>query len=337
MFSQQFRDVVLPIALFTSLSAVAANFLFGNLMLQSGLAAHMSASCPWSPPENPGDYPYRLKYTGILPFDTVVCMLCSFFQYNVNTKISPFFIYFSACGLVLNLIPALEARRRGGSPHISHTIILGIMTKLSPVAVVLPLYWLLMILTGAPKARDSGLSRNDVESVLFSIIVGHILPTIAMFFLDSPHAIAIWHYAPVWIFLAQKAWSQKTSEPAIQMLRKTWLMVFVIGAAAHIHYVWPKDKDSLKAFILPSLYPDRTTLEEAVYDFMKWDFLFGFASVILASLWFVGDWKKVALAVAWYSVALPLLGPGAAVAAVALWRDTVVLGSNVEENPVRND
>ena len=109
-------------------------------------------------------------------------------------------------------------------------------------------------------------------------------------------------------------------------VRLVYLMVGIVASSMHAAVVWPKlvvwDLDSLKLLFVPARmygYTWATTAGQAM-ELLQWDGIFAWIATMLGSFWSTegGAWKKVA----WYTVAVPLAGPGAAVAGVAFWRET---------------
>jgi len=77
---------------------------------------------------------------------------------------------------------------------------------------------------------------------------------------------------------------------------------------------------------LPSLIPlNVSDVSLQTLDFLKWDFVLGFVSTALATLWFAQDWIQLFKMVVWYTMAIPLVGFGAAVMGVVLWREQFLI------------
>jgi hypothetical protein len=64
--------------------------------------------------------------------------------------------------------------------------------------------------------------------------------------------------------------------------------------------------------------------ELAAMGFLKWDAVFGTGAIVLASLWFARNVKELFTLVVWYAVGIVFLGPGAALAGVFLWRESIL-------------
>jgi hypothetical protein len=56
-------------------------------------------------------------------------------------------------------------------------------------------------------------------------------------------------------------------------------------------------------------------------DFLQWDGVFGFGSTLLATLWFAKNTSQFFGILLWNVIASVVVGPGAAIAAVALFRE----------------
>lgn len=297
----------------------------------------MTSGCPWHTPNNPSKYPFRLTYTGLHAFDNILCTLGTLFEQNFTPRLSPFFNYFTASGFVINLFPAVEGYRRGNHSLLTHTLILRVLNKTTSVAVAMPIWFLILILTkcAAPTLTTAprGLSRADAEKLIAGFAIGNIIPTILMSVTKSPRAIALWQFYPLWIHLTERAItalrpSPPDHESGFGTLRSLWGGTFLIAALSHIYNVWPKvlggKPGALKEFMIPSFHalpPDTTSFADGVYDFMKWDFVLGFAAATLVTVWFYRTRRELVNIIAWNAVAVPLVGPSAAVIGVIYWRE----------------
>lgn len=101
--------------------------------------------------------------------------------------------------------------------------------------------------------------------------------------------------------------------------------VSLIGASLfYLVELWSRwsDLEALKALYIPSITPlVGAPTPVQVHDFLKWDLTFALLSTGIAQLWFVSDVIEIPLILLWYLIAIPLLGPGAAVIAVNMWRE----------------
>jgi len=109
-------------------------------------------------------------------------------------------------------------------------------------------------------------------------------------------------------------------------VQATFAFTFLLSAISHIAIVWPVRNNLalLKdLYVPPILPPDPTTinLPLATHVFLQWDGIFTLGSSLLGTLWFARNAKQVALIALWNVFATVVVGPGAAVSGVLLWRE----------------
>ena len=152
-----------------------------------------------------------------------------------------------------------------------------------------------------------------------------------MFLLDDPHVTAIWQVFPIAMTLSQ--WAHRFFRPSSRYsysgyptIRATYILLFIVTSTYHVSIVWPKFRDIawLKLVFGLDLHPTPMSLELAAMGFLKWDAVFGTAAIVLASLWFARSVKELLILVVWYAVVTVFLGPGAALAGVFLWRESIL-------------
>jgi len=326
--------------IFPTLSALAVNFIFGH-MFKSGLAANLTAQCP--PTVTSLELtPYRLPYTGLHLLDEKLCGLVAFFHAAMTPGPFPFLAYFMGTGAPLIAIPAVESFRKGRHFSIGYPLVVGFFCQVATVGVTMPVFWLLFIVSGAAKLnRRSGneqtlVTHAHAEAIIFGVCVGSIIPTACMFLLNDPLVTAIWQAFPVWVSIAQFGHhlfrpASRYPESGYKTVRALFVGLFIVSSSTHLASIWPKIGDlvALQFLFLPSipvLNPATTTVELKVLDFLKWDAVFGFASSILATFWFARNAKQFTALLAWHVVAVPVFGPGAAIAGVAIWRESLLNG-----------
>lgn len=334
MIFSKILGIILPCLIFPVLSAVAFKTIFAHSIKGSGLGAKLKAECPAFPGYGAAT-PYRITYTGLDPLDSKLCILVAMFHAAMEPLSFPFLTYFLGTAAPLTSIPAVEASRISRHFTIAFPIIIGAFCQTITVGVTMPIYWLCFILTSnLPGHEKTMISQASAESILFSIFIGSIVPSAAMFILKDPTVTAIWQFFPLWASIA--GWIHLKLRPiasapesgyvTIQMMHAA---MFVIASSTHAAATWPslqtKDINALKALFLPSismLDPATTSAELAAKDLLQWDATFAFGSTILASLWFAGSIKDLLAILAWYTVAIPVVGPGAAITGVLFWRES---------------
>ncbi|TFK42771.1 hypothetical protein BDQ12DRAFT_676778 [Crucibulum laeve] len=327
---------VLPLVVFPLLSALAFNFIFGHLFA-SGLSDKIAAECPPNEEVVSTDTtPYLLPYTGYHAVDSSLCGMVVFFHATMSSA-TPlnFLTYFIGVGAPFIAIPAVEASRTTGSRFIAYPVVWALLSQTATIGFSTPMYWLVFILTGGlqrfRKRGESLVTQAHAEAIVFGVIIGAAIPSVGMLVLDDPYVTALWQPYPVFVSVAQAAhlfFRPPSSFPqsGYRTIQALYIGAFIISSSVHISTVLPllPDYDALKNLFLPSVAVLDSSTEMALqtFDFLKWDFVFGFASTIIATMWFATNFKQLLGIIAWYMVAVPVLGPGAAVLGVALWRES---------------
>ncbi|KIK92017.1 hypothetical protein PAXRUDRAFT_148219 [Paxillus rubicundulus Ve08.2h10] len=247
---------------------------------------------------------------------------------------------------VLTIIPFAEAAREKRPFVLRGPAAVCIMFQLASLGVVMPLYSLLFVVTGAASLGSGPLTtpgtkvnQANAEALLFALVLGYVVPTLCMLVYEDPMLTAIWQVFPLLTELSQFAHRvirppSKYIESGHRTVMATFGLVFVASAAMHATYVWPffGNWEGLRAMVVPSLGaldPTATSLAENVVAFLKWDFIIGAGSTMLSTLWMADDFVQCLAIVLWHGVATVLLGPGAAVAGVWLWREARLNGGQV--------
>ncbi|KAJ7063512.1 hypothetical protein C8F01DRAFT_984957 [Mycena amicta] len=296
----------LAVIIFPLLSALALKQTAGNAVA-SGLLSHIEKQCP--------------------PTDSPLCAVVAFFHLAFTPEVRPLLHYFLSTALPLLAIPSLEAARPGRRALLALPIIYGLCMQLFTAGVVLPLYWLVFILTGAHKRRPpSAISSRYAQAILFGLFVGVAVPSACLITLQKEKVTAFWQLFPLWQFLAQKA-HLLFRPPGAHQSGFTWVQTlyvaaFIVASFTHINAIFV-GKNDLNAVFVPSIAPRvgaSPTLH--VLDLLQWDIAFAFGSTLLGTVWFARTRRDVGYIVLWNILASIVVGPGAAVAAVALWRES---------------
>jgi hypothetical protein len=329
-------DVILPLVIFPALSALAYHYILGQLY-ESELGVKLESLCN---PVHTNATPYLLQYTGFHGVDGHgLCPLVSFFHSALETPdASSFLAYFVGIGAPLVIIPNVEGWRNGRNLFVAFPMLFGLLGQSLTVGVTLPLYWLIFILTGAAKPKQNTkdakgpiISQAHAEATIFGVIIGAIIPTVAMLILEDPYVTAIWQPYPIYVTIAQYihlAIRPPSTHPESGYLtiRALYMGAFIICSSVHFSTLWPMidDLSMLKTIFLPSLTaPDpSTSMGFRVHNVLKWDITFGFVSSVLATLWFAESGAQFFALAAWAVIGTPLVGPGAVVMGAALWRES---------------
>lgn len=302
--------------------------------LTSGTDVKLAAQCSLSPLTIPN---YFLPYTGFGPLDGHICALVTFFQVMMEEPTLPFFAEFFVSFATLATIPYIEAARNGCSAALSLPLIVGLAYQSIPVGFIMPLYWLIFIWTGSSslhkriQGADAKIDHGHAEGILFALVIAYLIPTAGMMSLDDAYVTAIWHGFPILMTVADFGHRlfRPSSDSGYKTVRATYIILFVITSSYHISIVWPTFRDyaTFKHLFIPSvrpLDPSATPLELGILNFLKWDAAGAYVSSILATFWFSRNMREFLVIALWCTVAVPVVGPGATIAGVFLWRETVL-------------
>ncbi|KAK7468559.1 hypothetical protein VKT23_003064 [Stygiomarasmius scandens] len=320
--------VLLPLLLFPALSASAFYFILGHTDA-SGWGKKVRLQCLDS--ENP----YALSYTGVAKVDSTLCLLVSIFHAAFTPVSFPFTLWLLASAVPITSFLYIEAHRRSApSFPISHPSVIGFFMQTVTFGVTFPIYWLLAILTGATSHRASShsstVSKTAAEAIVFGILVGMFVPTASMLSLHDPSVTAIWQFFPLFASFATGAYlfvrpASKSQESGHSIIVFLYAAGFIASSSVHLAIVSSRfhDSDKLKAFFFPSTSPLDISFPDDFHalHLLQWDAIFGFGSCLLGSLWFARSTSQFIGLLIWELIAVPVIGPGAAIAGVALWRE----------------
>ncbi|KAF8346642.1 hypothetical protein F5887DRAFT_960093 [Amanita rubescens] len=325
-----FKNTILPVLLFTTISALATTYIFRHIH-ESGLGSALEGLC--SAQTDLSENPYRLPYTAIDALDKVLCNLVTFFQFAIQPdEDEPLPRLFTTVEMQRYRLSARTAGKWIRNPFLSSFSLLGAIYQNVTVAITFPIYFAMVILFGSTPGRKDMLTKQHVEAIMFGLLMGYLIPAIGMLVLNDPHVTAIWQFFPIIVstfkhmHLAVKRPRVGEAHGAVQML---YLITGIVASSMNAALVWPKlaslDLDSLKLLFVPARlygYTWATTAGQTM-ELLQWDVLFANIAMIFWTFWLVeGGWRRWARVAAWYAVAVPLVGPGAAVAGVAMWRET---------------
>nr|GAT60056.1 predicted protein [Mycena chlorophos] len=142
--------------------------------------------------------------------------------------------------------------------------------------------------------------------------------------LEDPYITVLWQLFPLWQFLAQSAHllvrKPNRNESGFTWIQALYVGVFMVASSTHISTL---AKGDLKAIFVPSLEPRVGVAPELqVLDLLQWDGIFAFVSSLLGTIWFGRTTTEAACILLWNVLGTVVVGPGAALAAVALWRES---------------
>ncbi|KAG6909831.1 hypothetical protein DXG01_015104 [Tephrocybe rancida] len=336
------RDGLLPLILFPSLAFFASRFIFGHLKA-SGLSQSLGGACS---PQSSDAQPYRLVYTGVQKVDAILCTLVTFFHAALDEPDAVTGLqYFISISAPLIIIPTIESCRAGRGAFVSLPVIFGLLSQILTIGFTFPIYWLIFIVSGGANIgwghrADSIITQAHAEAVIFGLFVGAAIPSVGMMVLSDPNVTAIWQPYPAYVSLAQLLHlfvrpPSKHAASGYKTIRALYIGMFIISSSVHIATMWPlfTDIDTILRVYLPSfVVPEHySAVGTRVLHFLKWDVTFGFGSSILATLWFARSLAEAFILLAWNVLASVLLGPGAALAGAALWRESSLHSQPVDD------
>jgi hypothetical protein len=326
--------VLLPALLFTPLAFAGRHFLIGFLV-KSGGAALLTDQCP----PNPG--PYSVRYVGLGPVDGLLCILVAFFQSSFDPTTFPFSADFAASWTASVALTFVEAARSGRSSLLAFPAVLGLIYQTQGAGFTFPLFWLALILSGHTRLNRiaARIDQARAEAALFAVLAGFALPTALMLILQDPVVTAVWQFFPAWMWVAQATHlfirpSSRYNTSGYWTVQATFIFTFIVSAISHIAAILTiKDLAVLRDLYVPPIVPSdpaTTNLQLASHVFFQWDAVFTMGSSLLGTLWFARNAKQVVLITLWNVVATVVVGPGAAVSGVLLWREQALNGTPEE-------
>jgi len=317
---------LLPALLFTSLAFGAHHFLISHL-IKSGGAALLRAQC--SP--NPG--PYNTRYVGLSPIDGLLCILVTFFQSSFDPTTLPVIADFAASWSAPLALTFIEAARAGRSLVLAFPAALGVLYQLRGAGIAFPLFWLALILSGHTRLNRvaARIDQAQAEAALFAVLAGFAVPSVLMLTLQDPVVTAFWQFFPLWMWVVRAGHlffrpSSRYHTSGYWTVQATFIFTFIASAITHISVIWAM-KDNfvlLRTLYAPPLLPGNpatTSLQMAAHAFLQWDAAFTLGSSLLGTLWFANDAKEAGLIALWDGIASVVVGLGAAVSGVLLWRE----------------
>jgi hypothetical protein len=294
----------------------------------------------------PNSGPYRIRYVGVGPIDDILCFLVTFFQSSFDPATFPFAADFAASWATPVALTFVEAARSGRSSLLAFPVTVGLFYQIQSAGFTFPLFWLALILSGHTRL-DRVAARIDqarAEATLFAVLAGYALPTALVSILQDPMVTAAWQFFPVWMWVAQTAHlfirpSPRYNTSGYWTVQATFISTFVASAISHIAAIRAiKDLALLRDLYVPpivALDPTTTSLQLATHVFFQWDAVFTMGSSLLGTLWFARNTKQTVLIALWNVIASVVVGPGAAVSGVLLWREWALNGAREEVSKKR--
>lgn len=287
--------------------------------------------------------------TGYPPVDDQICALMAFFRHATtdqeclttlvyvlgNLAIPAIFLLIEPCrrpgitGILKHQQPPAISFQR----FLAYPTILGLMYQAISMGPTMSLYWMLFIQSTRTQERPLYVSRAEAEGIITAIVAGIFLPTFAMIVSAQPVFTWLWQIFPLLVCAIHRSYvriplrpcSAKNQQMGNTLIHDFFVFVFLMCWVLHAVVVYPiiMDVDALEAIVIPSIVnlPPTASMGRKIADFLKWDGAIGMLSTIMGSLWFTTTRRETLGMLAWYIVAVPLVGPGSAVAGVLIWRE----------------
>ncbi|KAF7972110.1 hypothetical protein HWV62_18940 [Athelia sp. TMB] len=284
-----------------------------------------------------------LPYTGSEILDGALCRPVAAFHALLDPPSNlPFNVdlLFGFGTLVLGL--AVESARVERSALVGLYVAIVMVAQFATAAVMLPVYWLIFVLSGAAKrtaSSGSGVDQAHAESVVFGIFTGYALPSLAMLLMDNPYATAFWQPFPLWIFLAQHAYlairpRAGSAKSGYMTIQSAYTAVFLTAGVSHMYYAAPMllagEFAAYSAQLTPDLAIDASsTVQAASLGLLQWDILFVQLSTLCACLWTAQSTTEFVGIIGWLAVGAVTVGPAASVAAIFAHRERKLNGQAV--------
>ncbi|KAI0282169.1 hypothetical protein BGY98DRAFT_956072 [Russula aff. rugulosa BPL654] len=192
----------------------------------------------------------------------------------------------------------VEAARSGCSWLLAFPAIVGLFYQLQGAGFTFPLFWI---------------DQARAKAALFAVLAGYALPTALMLILQDPVVTAAWQFFPAWMWVAQAAH-------------------LFIRPSSHYNTSGYWTVQATDLYVPPIVPPDpaTTNLQLAAHVFFQWDAVFTMGPSLLGTLRFARNAKQVVLITLWNVIATVVVGPGAAVSGVLLWREWALNGAPEE-------
>ncbi|KAF5379898.1 hypothetical protein D9757_007169 [Collybiopsis confluens] len=312
---------------FSSLAFFAFQYIVGHAQ-KSGLFAALESQCSASSP-------FTQAYSGVPVLDRTLCILVSVFHETFKTANGiEFLTYFIASATPLVAHVYFEAGRRNSPFPLSLPLLFVQGFQVATFGATFAVYWLLFILTGAaefqPAGRKTLVTMGHVLNILFGLAIGLGYLTYAMIERKDPYTTALWQVFPLIVsgasylpVLVLPSHNVGRRESGFNVLRAFYGLAAIGLAYMHVTLLRTKTTEELKALFVPSLsvLSSSTPTELQALDLFQWDMIFGLGSSLLGTVWFARDVTEAIGLLIFNAVATLVVGPGAAFAAVALWRE----------------
>lgn len=323
--------ILLPVGLFLSLSVTTYTLIKPNL---GALRPPLREQC------QAGLSPNFLPVTNT-NFDKFLCVLISLFHIGLEPESSPFMAYFFAtCLPAIMLFVSVESSRKGRRFIVSYAgLISGMFGQVLTVGVVLPIYWIYFILSA--RRVKGKVTEAHAEASLFGVLIGWVVPSLALFTMPDPSVTAIFQIAPLISFVCQFAHivvrsPSTVSHSGFRTVQGAYIVIFIIASSMHLNTLMRFSSiEDFKSLFVPTLYA--SSIQSAAMNVFQVDFYATVLGCLLASLWFARSQAEVAKLAIWAVVGSLLFSPGAAFVAAALWRESYLEEALIAKEVIKKE
>ena len=286
-----------------------------------------------------------MRYTGLDPVDSLLCVLVTFFQTNMDSETLPFTEDFLASLSSFVALTFVESARSGRSILLAFPASMGLFYQTQGAGIVSPLFWLALIISGHShlSSATARIDQANAEATLFAVLIGYIVPTVLMLTTGDPIVTALWIIFPFWMWLVKTGHhfirpSSHFHRSGYSTVQATFIFTFIFSAITHVSVIWlAMDNIAfLKNLYIPPISespPNARTslqfrLQLAIHVFLQWNYIFTMGSCLIGTLWLASNVRQAASVALWNIIATPVVGPGAALSGVLLWREWKLNGGS---------
>ncbi|KAI0108381.1 hypothetical protein F4814DRAFT_55859 [Daldinia grandis] len=299
--------------------------------------------------------PVEISYTGIKVVDEMVKFLVVAFLegtagWDVGVRVQQ--AYFLLQWFAVVCVWGVEAnRRRNAWKAISFAGFTAFVYQLMGAAVIAPLYYLGYVVTSRRDGyyfQGRELSVGHAASLLPAVIIGYLIPTIAMYYPQGDvktvqYLTALWQPTPVFAsvlisifsFLGPSSPTSVAKDGDVKHLKRAYLIIGLITTVAHVATLYTcLTSDDPRLSLSYVFLPNRTTWKDSMglglHYIFQIDFFGAFGSTLLWCwlavydvLRILGkpttmDLIKTVLGIGFVTI---VAGPGTATISVWSWRE----------------
>lgn len=310
-------------------------FILGN-MFKAPAVANMLNACPlpyFPIYETKRASQLHRRYTGIEVIDQLLCTLVGFFFASFGEDEYPTTLALLTSFAPVVIFPFVESGRKrevGSKVPAIVPMIVGLIFQRFGGGVVLPLYWVFILLTGAmDNKKNKQITPRAALAAVAGLTVGYYIPTYLMYSTKGITVTAIWQAFPALVMITQFAvllFAPEFKAPSgARIVQAIYASTFVFGAYNHLlvlSQIKSTDSLSFTSVFLPSLKPIISeTVGPVAKNFLQWDYVFIMGSAATLTLSYAKSVEELVSLFATYAILTPALGAGAAFSAVMIWRE----------------